>query len=59
MVSQSAGILLFNYVDGELRVMLAHPGGPFWEKRDLGARSIPKGWFEENEEPREVATREP
>lgn len=58
MVPQSAGILLFKYVDGELRVMLAHPGGPFWAKKDNGAWSIPKGLFEENEEPLEAAKRE-
>ena len=58
MVPQSAGILLFKFVDGELRVMLAHPGGPFWSKKDLGAWSIPKGLFEENEEPLEAARRE-
>ena len=58
MVPQSAGILLFKYVDGKLSLMLAHPGGPFWAKKDNGAWSIPKGLFEENEEPVEAAKRE-
>ena len=58
MIPQSAGILLFKYVDGDLRVMLAHPGGPYWAKKDNGAWSIPKGLFEENEEPIKAAKRE-
>lgn len=55
---QSAGILLFKYVDGELKVMLVHPGGPFWAAKDEGAWSIPKGLIEENEEPLAAARRE-
>lgn len=39
-------------------MLLAHPGGPFWAKKDLGAWSIPKGECEEGEEPRECALRE-
>jgi predicted NUDIX family NTP pyrophosphohydrolase len=54
----SAGILLFQYVEGELRVMLVHPGGPFWAAKDEGAWSIPKGLIEENEEPLAAARRE-
>jgi predicted NUDIX family NTP pyrophosphohydrolase len=54
----SAGILLFQYVEGELRVMLVHPGGPFWAAKDEGAWSIPKGLVEENEEPLAAARRE-
>src|SRR5262245_50946264 len=57
MGKQSAGILPFRYSDGQLEVFLAHPGGPFWEKKDLGAWSIAKGEFEE-EEPLEAAKRE-
>ena len=58
MVPQSSGILLFKYEDGKLCLMLAHPGGPFWDKKDGEAWSIPKGLFEENEEPVEAAKRE-
>jgi predicted NUDIX family NTP pyrophosphohydrolase len=58
MIPKSAGILLYTYDDGELRVMLAHPGGPFWTKKDDAAWSIPKGLFEENEKPIEAAKRE-
>ena len=58
MTQQSAGILLFKYGDGRLRVMLVHPGGPFWARKDEGAWSIPKGLLEENEDPLEAAKRE-
>jgi predicted NUDIX family NTP pyrophosphohydrolase len=57
MGKQSAGILLFRIVDNALEVFLAHPGGPFWEKKDLGAWSIPKGEFTD-EIPLEAAKRE-
>ncbi|WP_159015658.1 NUDIX domain-containing protein [Cognatiluteimonas profundi] len=43
MPNPSAGILLFKHCDGELQVLLAHPGGPLWRHRDDGAWSIPKG----------------
>ena len=49
MVVKSAGILVYRFKDGELQVMLVHPGGPFWRKKDKGAWSIPKGICEENE----------
>jgi len=54
----SGGILLYRHVDGRLQVMLAHPGGPFWAKKDDGAWSIPKGLLDENEDPFEAAKRE-
>lgn len=54
----SAGILLFRREGGALEVLLIHPGGPYWAKRDLGAWSIPKGECEEGEGPREAALRE-
>lgn len=54
----SGGILLFRFTDGRLQVMLVHPGGPFWAKKDEGAWSIPKGLFEENEMAFEAAKRE-
>jgi predicted NUDIX family NTP pyrophosphohydrolase len=41
--SVSSGLLLFRRREGELEVLLVHPGGPFWRRRDLGAWSIPKG----------------
>ena len=54
----SAGILLWRRRDGELEVLLAHMGGPYWAKKDLGAWSIPKGECEPGEEPRRAALRE-
>jgi predicted NUDIX family NTP pyrophosphohydrolase len=57
--TRSAGILLFRKADGgKIEVLLVHPGGPYWEKRDLGAWSIPKGEIEPGEEPRAAALRE-
>jgi predicted NUDIX family NTP pyrophosphohydrolase len=55
---KSAGLLLFRHVGAELEVLLVHPGGPFWAKRDLGAWSIPKGECEDGEDPRDAAWRE-
>ncbi|PKP57323.1 MAG: NUDIX hydrolase [Candidatus Altiarchaeales archaeon HGW-Altiarchaeales-2] len=58
MVEYSAGILLYKFKNGKLHVLLVHPGGPFWQKRDNGAWSIPKGKIEENETPFDAAKRE-
>ena len=54
----SAGILLYRLAAGGPQVLLVHPGGPYWAKRDLGAWTIPKGECEPEEEPRECALRE-
>lgn len=54
----SAGILLYRMYDGRLEVFLVHPGGPFWEKKDRGAWSIPKGEYCEGENPMAAAQRE-
>lgn len=54
---ESAGILLFRRgAAGEL--LLVHPGGPFWAKKDLGAWSIPKGELDRGEDPKHCALRE-
>jgi predicted NUDIX family NTP pyrophosphohydrolase len=58
MIRRSAGILLYRRNGGELEVLLAHPGGPFWQKRDAGAWTIPKGEFDAGEEPEAAARRE-
>jgi predicted NUDIX family NTP pyrophosphohydrolase len=55
---RSAGILLFRLVAGEPQLLLVHPGGPYWAKRDLGAWTIPKGEYEEGESARNCALRE-
>jgi predicted NUDIX family NTP pyrophosphohydrolase len=58
MPKRSAGILLYRRPDGEPEVLLVHPGGPYWEKKDLGAWSIPKGEYDDAEDPRACALRE-
>jgi len=58
MSVRSAGILLYRFNEGNLQVMLVHPGGPFWAKKDDGVWSIPKGIYEEGENPRAAAKRE-
>lgn len=55
---RSAGILLFRFAGEALQVLLVHPGGPFWTRKDLGAWSVPKGEYEETEEARACALRE-
>jgi predicted NUDIX family NTP pyrophosphohydrolase len=57
-VKRSAGLLLYRRRDGRLEVLLVHPGGPFWARRDAGAWSIPKGEYEDGEDPRVAARRE-
>ena len=55
---RSAGIVLHRDGAGGPEVLLVHPGGPFWAKKDLGAWSIPKGEYEPDEDPRACALRE-
>ena len=54
----SAGLLLWRHREGRLEVLLAHQGGPFWAKKDLGHWTIPKGEVESGEELEAVARRE-
>lgn len=58
MPKKSAGLLLYRFTKGKPEVLLVHPGGPFWAKKDLGAWSIPKGEFDEEEIPLNAAIRE-
>jgi len=58
MPKESAGVLLFRRSSGFLEVLLAHPGGPLWAKKDEHAWSIPKGQCEPDETPIEAARRE-
>jgi predicted NUDIX family NTP pyrophosphohydrolase len=55
---RSAGILLFRRGGDGVEVLLVHPGGPFWKRRDEGAWSIPKGEIEPGEQPLAAALRE-
>jgi predicted NUDIX family NTP pyrophosphohydrolase len=54
---RSAGILLYRERDGR-QVLLVHPGGPYWAKKDAGAWSIPKGEYEDGDDPQACARRE-
>lgn len=56
--ARSAGLLLFRRRPGGVQVLLAHPGGPFWARRDAGAWTIPKGEIGEAEDPLDAARRE-
>ena len=58
MTKKSAGILMYRWVADGLEVLLVHPGGPLWSRRDLGAWSIPKGEIGLGEEPEASAKRE-
>jgi predicted NUDIX family NTP pyrophosphohydrolase len=54
----SAGLLLYRVVNGVAEVLIVHPGGPFWARKDDGAWSIPKGEYAEGEDPWRAAQRE-
>ncbi|HET7061316.1 MAG TPA: NUDIX domain-containing protein [Nitrosospira sp.] len=54
----SAGILPYRIRAGHLEVLLVHPGGPFWARKDLGSWSIAKGEYEDGEDPLQAAQRE-
>ena len=43
MPKRSAGLLMYRQTHGGIELLLVHPGGPFWAKKDWGAWSIPKG----------------
>jgi predicted NUDIX family NTP pyrophosphohydrolase len=58
MAKVSAGILLFRRRPPDLEVMLVHPGGPFWAKKDAASWSIPKGLVEQDEDHLAAAKRE-
>lgn len=58
MPKRSAGLLLYRVIDGEVEVLIGHPGGPFWARKDDGAWSIPKGEYDDGEDPWRVAQRE-
>lgn len=58
MAKRSAGLLIYRRSDGDIRVLLVHPGGPFWARKDDGAWSIPKGLVDENEDELAAARRE-
>lgn len=58
MPVRSAGLLIYRRSSSQLEILLVHPGGPFWAKKDEGAWSIPKGLVEPGEDELTAATRE-
>lgn len=58
MAAKSAGALIYRRRAEAIEVLLVHPGGPFWQKRDLGAWSIPKGEYADSEDAEAAARRE-
>ena len=58
MAKKSAGLLVFRGSSASRQVLLVHPGGPFWARKDDGAWSIPKGEFSDDEDPLSAARRE-
>jgi predicted NUDIX family NTP pyrophosphohydrolase len=58
MTKRSAGILMYRGSGPKLELLLVHPGGPFWASKDDGAWSIPKGEYDEAEDPLACAIRE-
>jgi predicted NUDIX family NTP pyrophosphohydrolase len=58
MAKVAAGLLLFRRTSGEVEVLIAHMGGPFWARMDERAWSIPKGEYDETEVPLAAALRE-
>jgi predicted NUDIX family NTP pyrophosphohydrolase len=58
MPKLSAGLLLYRVLDDIVEVLIGHPGGPFWARKDDGAWSIPKGEYTDGEDPWSAAQRE-
>jgi len=58
MSKVSAGLLMYRIREGKLEFLLAHPGGPFWQDKDEGVWTIPKGEIQPGEEPLAAARRE-
>ena len=54
----SAGLLMYRLMGAELQVFLVHPGGPYFARKDAGAWTIPKGEYDQHEEPLDAARRE-
>ena len=57
-MKKSAGILLYRMIKKQPEVLLVHPGGPFWKNKDEGSWSVPKGEFDDDEDPLTAAKRE-
>ena len=57
-MKRSAGVVIYRRTGAALEVLLVHPGGPYWMRKDVGAWQIPKGMPEPGEEPAATARRE-
>lgn len=58
-MKKSAGLLMYRRTSGgAIEVLLAHPGGPYWQRKDAGAWTLPKGEYDDPEEPLAAALRE-
>ena len=55
---RSAGLMVYRRVDGSVELLLVHPGGPYWQRKDAGAWSIPKGEYDDGDDPLATALRE-
>jgi len=55
---RSAGLLVYRQRNGTVELLLVHPGGPYWERKDAGAWSIPKGEYTQGQDPLATALRE-
>jgi predicted NUDIX family NTP pyrophosphohydrolase len=58
MAKRSAGIILFRKIRRQVQLLLVHPGGPFWARKEDGWWSIPKGLYDDSEDPLAAAKRE-
>jgi predicted NUDIX family NTP pyrophosphohydrolase len=58
MAKKSAGLLMYRVTDGSPEILLVHPGGPFWARKDAGAWSVPKGEYDDREDALQAAIRE-
>ncbi|MDP9795814.1 putative NUDIX family NTP pyrophosphohydrolase [Catenuloplanes nepalensis] len=58
MAKKSAGILVFRLLNNVVEVLLVHPGGPLWARKDDGSWSIPKGEYTDDDDPLNAAVRE-
>lgn len=58
MGKRSAGLLIHRQHEGRVEVLLVHPGGPYWAKKDASSWSIPKGLVDEGEDELSAARRE-
>ncbi len=57
-MKKSAGLIMYRSYNNQIEILLVHPGGPYWKRKDEGAWSIPKGEYRDGENPLNAAKRE-